>query len=101
MVYSTPPPQSPLSIEEHLDFVSGSSAWTVMYTGDWDADNRTGARYAGQLIFLMRSDSRLTPMLGHVARDMMRKGEFNGIEVGFFHRLAAEISGGQGPEPKP
>lgn len=78
--------------EGRLSFIAGSNMWAVERADDWHTDNRTGARYATELITYMQETGRHTPLLGHIVRDIMRHGVFGAVEVGFFHRLAGEVT---------
>jgi len=76
-----------------LEFVSGADMWSVNSTDDWAVDNRTGAKYADQLIKYIQEDPHRLPMLGHVLREIVRKNRFGALEVGFSHRIAVELLG--------
>lgn len=86
------------SLEARLPFVRGASMWSVVETGNWSADNREGGRFAGDLILLLQ-EGRHAPLLGHSVREMVRRGHFGAIEVGFFHRISAELSARKGLPP--
>lgn len=77
---------------EGLSFVTGPNIWAVQETGDWGDDNRAGARYAGELICHLRRNGRHKPLLGHIVRELVRRGKYGAIEIGFFHRLVEEIA---------
>lgn len=77
--------------EGKLEFVAGADMWAVAPTGDWAEDNRTGSKYAGQIIKYIQDDHHRLPLLGHILREMVRKARFGAIEVGFSHRIAVEF----------
>lgn len=83
---------SDIPFDGRLSFVANADMWSVVESGDWAADNRTGAKFANELLGYMREDTNRVPMLGHVIRDMVQKGQFGPIEIGFVHRLATVIS---------
>lgn len=74
-----------------LSFVSRSSLWAVDPTGVWGDDNRTGARYAEELIAYIRRPGRHIPLLGLIVAEIARRGYTTGVEIGFFHRIALEL----------
>ena len=55
-------------------------------TGDWAQDNWTGRSYANALVGAC-NDGQLGMVLSHVASAITEKGQYGGIEVGFFNRL--------------
>lgn len=64
-------------------------------SGDWAADNWTGRSYADGL-FAACTDGELGMVLSHVANAITARGEYGGIEVGFFNRLGEIASGASG-----
>lgn len=80
------------AFSDRLGFIAGKSMWAVARTGDWPLDNRTGAQHAEELIAFIKSNPGSEPLLGHVMRDIAAGGIFGGVEVGFCHRIAAEIT---------
>lgn len=75
-----------------LPFVSDKDLWSVCETGNWSADNRQGAEHGKRLVSFLRENPARAPMLGNVLRDMVRKGNFGAVEVGFSHYLAAILA---------
>ena len=75
-----------------LSFVAPANMWAVTETGDWTVDTRTGAKYASELTAFMEEDPCRVPMLGHVIRDMVQRGKFGAIEIGFCHHLSAILA---------
>lgn len=61
--------------------------WEVEVTSDYGADCKRGAEYARQAILAIQSTG-FTPLIGLVVWAMVRKGEFNGVVVGFMHALS-------------
>jgi hypothetical protein len=56
-------------------------------TGDWSTDNRTGRHYAKNVVRFVCAGPRPT-ILGLMVKAMIEKGEFGGVEVGFFQEIA-------------
>lgn len=87
--------ETTMSDLSHLPFVDTSDGvptrlWTPTPSGDWTADNATGHGYADALVDFMRENER-PPLLGQVAHAMAATGQWSGVEVGFFHRLAERL----------
>lgn len=80
---------------DRLSFVSPRSMWAPSETGKWSDDNRKGAHYASELIDFIKEAPARTPMLGHVVRDMVQRGKFGAVEVGFFHLVSATLANPQ------
>jgi hypothetical protein len=57
-------------------------------TNDFSADNATGADHAAALLHHMKEAANPT-LLGIVAREIVERGAWSGIEIGFFHHIAA------------
>lgn len=54
------------------------------------AANKIGRDRAAELVEVMRRTA--TPaLLGHTIEAIVRKGNFGGVEVGFFHALSVEL----------
>lgn len=75
-----------------LSFVSVTDTakdfWTIKATGDWGADNQTGKAAADELLAEM-AGSGVPITLSSVARAIVEKGAWTGVEVGFFTRIGA------------
>ena len=56
-------------------------------TGDFAVDCATGRACADSLILRM-AETRCTPALGAVVRELMKGGRWEAIHIGFFQRLA-------------
>ena len=65
----------------HLDF------WHLEPTADWGEDCRVGRDAASELTRYM-DFARGPNLLGSVVREMIQKGRFTGLEVGFCQRIA-------------
>lgn len=63
--------------------------WTAEETGDYAADCDEGTRLAEQFLRDLNADpEHRLPLLGWLVRDMIAKGRFGGLEVGFFDRIS-------------
>ena len=83
------------SITEVLPFArSKSDLLAPQRTGDYAIDCATGRTYAGALLKYMRIKG-FPPMLGRVAQAIAAGGAWDGVEIGFFHGIAA----GEAPGP--
>ena len=58
----------------------------LIETGDWATDNQTGREYAMECIRHMRDEGD-PAYLATVARRIVTRGRFGGVEVGFFTLL--------------
>ena len=63
--------------------------WEAKETGDWGEDNLLGRRMARQCIQTMR-EQEAPLLLGAVVREVVAKGRYGGIEIGFFQEIAEE-----------
>lgn len=77
---------------EALPFVSvengqATSLWAVERTGDYSADCATGRAHASALTAYIAEagDPSFLPL---VARDIVRAGQWTGVEISFFHGMA-------------
>jgi hypothetical protein len=62
--------------------------WSDISTGDWEADCQAGRDRADTLIrSLAETDGNTAALFTRTMRDMMTKGVFSGVEVGFFQRV--------------
>ncbi len=75
-----------------LSFVAPANMWAVSETGDWTADTRKGAMYASELTAFLLEDPCRVPTLGHVMRDMVQRGKFGPIEIGFCQYISATLA---------
>jgi hypothetical protein len=69
----------------------GRDFWTVKETGDYLVDYEAGERLAEQFLRYLNLDPDIglgLSVLGWIARDMIAKGRFEGLEVGFFYRVS-------------
>lgn len=64
--------------------------WKPERSGDWSADNATGRTMAIEAVSRMRQDGNPV-MLGHLVKQMIEGGVYDGVETGFFHALSVEI----------
>lgn len=55
-------------------------------TGDWADDNQIGREYADELVGCPTDEIPL--LLNYAIEQMVRKGRYEGIEVGFVNRIA-------------
>lgn len=70
------------------DLTQCGDFWCPARTGDWAADNITGRLYADRVISELQGEAKAPNFLGSIVRDMVRKGIYSGVEVGFFQRIA-------------
>lgn len=56
----------------------------------WAKQNQTGRAMAGELLDRM-IEKDCPPLLGWALKDMVAKGEFGGIEVGFAQEIAERL----------
>lgn len=70
-----------------LPFMYDRSCWHVEPTFDWAADCGVGSDYAILYIDLARSE--FAPPLCWIVRDMIRVGQWTGIEAGFLSTIGA------------
>lgn len=69
-------------LRPELPFLSRGGCWDVAPTGDWDADNQTGAAYGRAYVEAMFHPE--TPLLCWIVKDIIQAGRYTGIEAGFF-----------------
>lgn len=60
-------------------------------TGDYATDCATGRDMGDDLIARIQG-GQLAGQLGFVVQDLVKRGRFGGVEVGFFHRVAEHIA---------
>ncbi len=61
--------------------------WSVEETGDFVADCNEGVRLAEEFLRELNAKNSMAK-LGWIVRDMIAKGRFSGLEVGFFSRIS-------------
>jgi hypothetical protein len=68
----------------------GCDWWSVTAAGDYAADCNTGVQLAEEFLRHLNRNRELcrTSELGWIVRDMIAKGRFTGLEVGFFSRIS-------------
>ena len=64
--------------------------WAVSETGDWERDVETGCLHARDAMRYLREE-RAPHILTWIASEMIHKGRFGPVEVGFFHEIGALI----------
>jgi hypothetical protein len=75
-----------------LPFVNSPPAgprdfWRVKSSGEYAQDCDLGRNFADSALALM-SLTHKSPLLGLIAAAIAKKGQFGGIETGFFQRVA-------------
>ena len=74
--------------------------WAVDASGDWSADCKKGREVASTLMGVMYPLDEAGPpneiLLGYVARAIIEKGRYSGVEVGFFQEIAESLPHGGG-----
>lgn len=75
------------------------SWWRVSTTGNFGFDNELGVMLGQRTAAHLRKHKNQTYLLGWIIRDMVKSGNFNGVEIGFFHALAKAIIGSEGTTP--
>jgi hypothetical protein len=66
---------------------NGRVWWSIEGTGDYLIDCGAGARLAEEFL-RYHNATREHFILGWIVRDMIAKGRFTGVEVGFFRRIS-------------
>lgn len=69
----------------------GADFWAIEATGNYAMDCQRGREAAGELNRAMFFGS-CPPLLGSVARAIVAKGNFSGLEVGFFQQIAEDLA---------
>lgn len=67
--------------------IVGGDFWVDASTGNWESDCRIGRERADLLVAQMRNRDELHPRFTAAMRTMVERGQFTGVEVGFFQRL--------------
>lgn len=61
-------------------------------SGDWAKDNAIGRDFADETVLAI-AEKDAPFILGHTVKAMIKKGDYNGVEVGFFNRLSERLNG--------
>ncbi len=61
---------------------------------DWSLSNQKGREYADRVVEMMNDENNPTT-LGRVAKAMIERGRYGGVEVGFFTMLAIHAMRGR------
>lgn len=64
--------------------------WRVHPSGELTSDIRRGASFTRHALAYMRRFD-FPPLLGWIVRDMIAKGRFDGLEIGFLRLIATAI----------
>ena len=86
---SMPPPNIILPFVRMNDGVP--DFWVVIPTGNWSIDNLRGRDFAMRTIAVMKYRNAQC-LLGSITREIIAKGNFGGIEVGFTQAIAERAS---------
>ena len=80
----------PASLSFVSDDIDKRSFWNVTSTGgDWAEDCHHGSQLAEEFLRYLNDDARGSlSILGWIVRDIIGKGSFKGVEVGFFNRIS-------------
>jgi hypothetical protein len=70
------------------DFATERDWWSVTATGGYADDCNKGVRQAEEFLRHFNRDHGERSELGWIVRDMIAKGRFTGLEVGFFSRIS-------------
>lgn len=75
--------------------IVGDDYWNDISTGDWATDCQAGRDRADRVTSCLSGRSDRHPAFTRAMRDMVERGRFTGVEVGFFQRLMelATLSG--------
>ena len=65
--------------------------WSPVRNGHWAQDNQTGGSHADDVLDAIVANDHPN-LLGHVVKMIMRSEEYDGVEVGFFHRIAVRAT---------
>lgn len=72
--------------KEHV--IVGNDFWTDVATGDWAEDCTIGRERADLMIAALTVHQDKICMFAASMRDMVEKGQWTGVEVGFCQRIA-------------
>ena len=64
--------------------------WSPAISLDWSEANAIGRLYGDEAVTWLRTTGNPI-LLGHILRAIVGKGGFDGVEVGFAHRLSEHI----------
>jgi len=76
---------------------SEACCWDVAPSGDWEDDDMVGAQYGRIMVHRVQSHAYGTPPLSMVLQDMIKKGEFTGVEAGFASAIERAVASGDEP----
>jgi hypothetical protein len=62
--------------------------WSPTRTGNYATDNATGSAAADELVSSM-NETMFTPALGAIVQSIAAGGQWDGVEIGFFSRIAS------------
>jgi hypothetical protein len=71
---------------------NGRRYWDVISTGKWAEDCRTGEEYGRIYLETVRSGKR-HPLLCWIVHDMITRGQYTGVEIGFIQKVFAAVVG--------
>jgi hypothetical protein len=71
--------------ENHV--IIGDDFWVDAATGDWATDCQIGRQRAEELVTQMRDRPDLHPRFTRSMGTLVERGQFTGVEVGFFQCL--------------
>lgn len=78
---------------EVLSFVGAANElWVPERTGDYAEDCQLGRFYAQELLGYIRIRD-CPPMLSHVCKAISDRGEWSGVEIGFFQEISEAVAG--------
>jgi hypothetical protein len=73
-------------------FGAADELWVPERTGDYVEDCQLGRFYAQELLGYIRVRD-CPPMLSHVCKAISDRGEWTGVEIGFFHEISEAAAG--------
>lgn len=68
--------------------------WNAKESGVYASDTKTGRDHADAFVDLTRRTPNPT-LLGNIVKDMVGRGNYGPIEIGFFHRLSEHTNAAQ------
>lgn len=68
----------------------GMDMWSPEVSGNWGVDNRVGRKYASELLVYVQKKNDPT-LLGRVMMAMIGRGDYGGVEVGFFQQISEHL----------
>jgi hypothetical protein len=93
VLHSSHSPVLPAFVGRRQDPGPGESLcdyWAVAETGDWERDVATGSAHARDSIRFIRQE-KVSHLLNWIAAEMIGKGRFGSVEIGFFHEIGALV----------